>query len=136
MSEEVKKEDLAATAGKTKEETTEPKEEKEGADFSFDSTVEELPEEIKQKLELLEGYKSFPREKLICAFFDSAEYQDLKKDNRSFVLDLFHGILGREPEDSELNSKIAALVENNDSSMMAWGMIGSQEYKKKMKKCP
>ena len=92
--------------------------------------------EIKQKLELLEGYKNFPREKLICAFFDSAEYQDLKKDNRSFVLDLFHGTLGREPDDSELNSKIAALAEKNDRSMMAWGMIGSQEYKKKMKKCP
>ena len=92
--------------------------------------------EIKQKLELLEGYKNFPREKLICAFFESTEYQDLKKDNRGFVLDLFHGILGREPEDSELNNKIAALVKNNDRSMMAWGMIGSQEYKKKMKKCP
>ena len=92
--------------------------------------------EIKKKLELLEGYKNFPREKLICDFFDSAEYKDLKKDNRSFVLDLFHGTLGREPDDRELNNKIAALVERNDRSMMVWGMIGSQEYKKKIKKCP
>jgi hypothetical protein len=92
--------------------------------------------EIKKKLALLEGYKNFPREKLICDFFDSTEYQDLKRDNRGFVLDLFHGTLGREPEVNELNNKIAALAERNDRSMMVWGMIGSQEYKKKMKKCP
>lgn len=92
--------------------------------------------EIKKKLELLEGYRNFPKEKLICDFFDSAEYQDLKKDNRGFVLDLFHGTLGREPEENELNNKIAVLAERNDRSMMVWGMIGSQEYKKKMKKCP
>jgi len=42
-------------------------------------------------------------------------------DNTGFVLDLFDGILGREPEDSELNNKIAALVEGNDRSMMVWG---------------
>lgn len=55
MSEEVKKEDAPAADGGNGEKISEPKEsgspEKEGADFSFDSVVEELPEEIKQKLE-------------------------------------------------------------------------------------
>jgi hypothetical protein len=104
----------------------------------YSSILDKVPSEaeIKKKVELLEGYKSFPKEKLICAFFESAEYQGLKKDDRSFVLDLFHATLGREPDDKELNNKIAALVEKNDRSMMAWGMIGSLEYKKKMKKCP
>jgi small subunit ribosomal protein S11 len=45
MPEEVKK------LEEVKEAAVALKEEKEGADFSFDSTVDELPEEIKQKLE-------------------------------------------------------------------------------------
>jgi len=50
MSEEAKKEAAPIISGINKIETSEPKE-KESADFSFDSVVEELPEEIKQKLE-------------------------------------------------------------------------------------
>lgn len=54
MPEEVKKEAAPIisplTGGTDKGEVNEPKE-KEGSDFSFDSAVEELPEEIKQKLE-------------------------------------------------------------------------------------
>ena len=51
MSEEVKKEEAAAVVSQSSKENNEIKEEKDGAEFSFDSGVEELPEEIKQKLE-------------------------------------------------------------------------------------
>jgi small subunit ribosomal protein S11 len=56
MSEEVKsvisEVPSTATSPVVKEEMNlDSKEEKEGSDFSFDSSVEELPEEIKQKLE-------------------------------------------------------------------------------------
>ena len=51
MSEEVKKRESSAPSGLAPATISEPKEEKEGADFSFDSASEELPEEIKQKLE-------------------------------------------------------------------------------------
>ena len=59
MSEEVKKEvktvsteeALPTPVETAKEEGREPKEEKDSAEFSFDSASEELPEEIKQKLE-------------------------------------------------------------------------------------
>ena len=63
MPEEVKKEETPVAPSAKPEEAKELKEEKESSDFSFDSTVEELPEEIKQKLEKNKAARS--KKKLI-----------------------------------------------------------------------
>jgi small subunit ribosomal protein S11 len=63
MSEEVKKEETPVAPSVKSEEAKELKEEKESPEFSFDSSVEELPEEIKQKLEKNKAARS--KKKLI-----------------------------------------------------------------------
>lgn len=93
------------------------------------------PGELASRALLSELESHQNREKLISGVFVSADYEKLQRPDREFVLDLFHGVLGREPKDDELAEKMEALREGKPRWLMVNGFIGSMEYKKIMRKC-
>lgn len=74
------------------------------------------------------------REQVITSFFNSAEYQGFGRSNRDYVSDLYHGILGREPDNEGYDYWVGALDGGKSRDQVLWGFIGSQEYKK-LRRC-
>ncbi len=73
------------------------------------------------------------REQVISRFFGSPEYQGSGRSNRDYARDLYHGVLGREPDSSGLSYWIGALDGGKSRDQVLWGFLGSQEYKKLMR---
>ena len=117
MSEEEKKEETPVIDG-NKEEMSESKEEKEGADFSFDSTVEELPEEIKQKLEKNKAARA--KKKLI---------KKKKKKTAKVVK------VGRAYIQATYNNTMITLTDNN-GDVISWASAGLAGFKGAKKATP
>ena len=118
MSEEVKKEATPTISGTNKEEISEPKEEKESADFSFDSTVEELPEEIKQKLEKNKAARA--KKKLI---------KKKKKKTAKVVK------VGRAYIQATYNNTMITLTDTN-GDVISWASAGLAGFKGAKKATP
>ena len=111
MSEEVKKEIKI-------EEIAEPKEEKEGSDFSFDSAIEELPEEIKQKLEKNKAARA--KKKLV---------KKKKKKTAKIVK------VGRAYIQATYNNTMITLTDNN-GDVISWASAGLAGFKGAKKATP
>ena len=132
MSEEVKKEEDSAKDGvaktiETKElkvaptlkvEEKEEKEEKESAEFSFDSSDEELPEEIKQKLE--KNKQARAKKKLIKK----------KKKRVARIVKV-----GRAYIQATYNNTMITLADNN-GDVIAWASAGLAGFKGAKKATP
>lgn len=69
------------------------------------------------------------REWVIEQFYNSAEYRKSGKDNRAYVTDLYHGVLGREPEAAGLNYWIAELHRGVSRNEVLRRFFDSQEYR-------
>lgn len=131
MSEEVKKEESSANDGADKKvenkepkaapvlaEEKEEKEEKEGAEFSFDSSDEELPEEIKQKLE--KNKQARAKKKLIKK----------KKKRVARIVKV-----GRAYIQATYNNTMITLADNN-GDVIAWASAGLAGFKGAKKATP
>ena len=132
MSEDVKKEEVSvkdgiAKKGEDKEsqatpvfkvEDKEDKEEKESAEFSFDSTNEELPEEIKQKLE--KNKQARAKKKLIKK----------KKKRVARIVKV-----GRAYIQATYNNTMITLADNN-GDVIAWASAGLAGFKGAKKATP
>ena len=132
MSEEVKKEEESVNDGSEKKvenkepkaaptlkvEEKEEKEEKEGAEFSFDSSDEELPEEIKQKLE--KNKQARAKKKLIKK----------KKKRVARIVKV-----GRAYIQATYNNTMITLADNN-GDVIAWASAGLAGFKGAKKATP
>ncbi len=118
MSEEVKKEETPIIGGTNKEEASEPKEEKEAPEFSFDSAVEELPEEIKQKLEKNKAARA--KKKLI---------KKKKKKTAKVVK------IGRAYIQATYNNTMITLTDTN-GDVISWASAGLAGFKGAKKATP
>ncbi len=120
MSEEVKetKKEVTPAALGASQEAKEPKEEKEGSDFSFDSSVEELPEEIKQKLEKNKAARS--KKKLI---------KKKKKKTAKIVK------IGRAYIQATYNNTMLTLTDNG-GDVISWASAGLAGFKGAKKATP
>jgi small subunit ribosomal protein S11 len=118
MSEEAKKEETPIITGNDKEETSAPKEEKEATDFSFDSAVEELPEEIKQKLEKNKAARA--KKKLI---------KKKKKKTAKVVK------IGRAYIQATYNNTMITLTDTN-GDVISWASAGLAGFKGAKKATP
>jgi small subunit ribosomal protein S11 len=132
MSEEVKKEEDAVKDGSEKKaekkepkvapilkvEEKEEKEEKEGVEFSFDSSDEELPEEIKQKLE--KNKQARAKKKLIKK----------KKKRVARIVKV-----GRAYIQATYNNTMITLADNN-GDVIAWASAGLAGFKGAKKATP
>jgi small subunit ribosomal protein S11 len=134
MSEEVKKEAGSNEGAEKKEENKEPKtapvikveekeekedkEEKEGVEFSFDSSDEELPEEIKQKLE--KNKQARAKKKLIKK----------KKKRVARIVKV-----GRAYIQATYNNTMITLADNN-GDVIAWASAGLAGFKGAKKATP
>lgn len=99
-------------------ETEKESPEKEGADFSFDSSVEELPEEIKQKLEKNKAARS--KKKLI---------KKKKKKAAKTVK------VGRAYVQATYNNTMLTLTDNN-GDVISWASAGLAGFKGAKKATP
>ncbi len=117
MSEESKKDETPIISGTNKEEAGEPKE-KEGSDFSFDSVVEELPEEIKQKLEKNKAARA--KKKLI---------KKKKKKTARIVK------IGRAYVQATYNNTMITLTDPN-GDVISWASAGLAGFKGAKKATP
>jgi small subunit ribosomal protein S11 len=115
---EVNKEEAAVTAAANQPEISEPKEDKEGADFSFDSNVEELPEEIKQKLEKNKAART--KKRLI---------KKKKKKTAKVVK------VGRAYIQATYNNTMLTLTDNN-GDVISWASAGLAGFKGAKKATP
>jgi small subunit ribosomal protein S11 len=116
--EEVNKDKVVAPVAAATTEIAEPKEEKEGADFSFDSNVEELPEEIKQKLEKNKAART--KKKLI---------KKKKKKTAKIVK------VGRAYIQATYNNTMLTLTDNN-GDVISWASAGLAGFKGAKKATP
>jgi small subunit ribosomal protein S11 len=115
---EVNKEEVVATVAASQPEIIEPKEEKEGAEFSFDSNVEELPEEIKQKLEKNKAART--KKRLI---------KKKKKKTAKVVK------VGRAYIQATYNNTMLTLTDNN-GDVISWASAGLAGFKGAKKATP
>jgi small subunit ribosomal protein S11 len=132
MSEEVKKEDSSENNGAEKKvenkepkvaptlkvEEKEEKDDKEGVEFSFDSSDEELPEEIKQKLE--KNKQARAKKKLIKK----------KKKRVARIVKV-----GRAYIQATYNNTMITLADNN-GDVIAWASAGLAGFKGAKKATP
>lgn len=73
------------------------------------------------------------REQVIGRFFSSPEYQGFGRNNRDYARDLYHGVLGREPDAQGLADWVRALDGGKNREQVLLGFLGSPEYKKLMR---
>jgi small subunit ribosomal protein S11 len=124
MSEEVKKEAISEEIKETKKvsdfkpENTEGKEEKENEGFNFDSSDEELPEEIKQKLE--KNKQARAKKKLI---------KKKKKKTAKIVK------VGRAYIQATYNNTMITLTDTN-GDVISWASAGLAGFKGAKKATP
>jgi len=107
------------TSGDSDASPKEDKEEKDGGDFSFDSGVEELPEEIKQKLEKNKAARA--KKKLI------------KKKKKKKVARIVK--TGRAYIQATYNNTMITLADNN-GDVISWASAGLAGFKGAKKATP
>ena len=68
------------------------------------------------------------REEVINAFFESAEYRGSGRNNHDYARDLYHGVLGREPDAEGLNNWIRAMNDGMSRAEVLRRFFASPEY--------
>ncbi|MEW5803598.1 MAG: DUF4214 domain-containing protein [bacterium] len=72
---------------------------------------------------------------IIKSFFLSPEYMNRQRSNEDFVRDLYHGVLGREPDPEGFKGWVNSLNNNNSRESVLNGFLESAEFKNKIAQC-